>query len=286
MTKEREGELLAILLSVLEGIFPIWSIIAVKKIGAIHSYAGGLIFATIFFSALIFLKKRFDEFLKREALKDLILTSLLITILFSLLYIGLSYTTAANMSVILLMQIFFSYLYFNLFGKEKMDPIHSLGALLMGIGALIVLFPGEFRINKGDLLILLAAAIAPIANLYQKKAREKVSSETILLFRTVFALPFVLAFAYFFEPPVKWQEYKEVLIYLALNGLLVLGFGKILWVEALHRISVTKLSAMASFIPLFTLVFAYAFLNEIPTPLQTFGAFVIIAGSFLITRPR
>ncbi len=285
MTKEREGEIFAILLSVLEGLFPIWSILAVKKIGSIHSYAGELFFTIIFFFILVLVKKRFDELFKRDALKDLILTSVFITFMFSLIYIGLSYTTAGNMSVILLMQIFFSYLYFNIFGKEKMDLIHTLGAFLMGIGALIVLFPGEFHINRGDILILLAAATAPIANLYQKRAREKVSSETVLLFRSLFAFPILLLLAYLFEPTVHWKEYKEVLIYLILNGLLVLGLGKILWIEALHRISITKLSAMASFIPLFTLIFAYLFLNEIPTTLQIIGVFVIIIGSIFITYP-
>jgi len=286
LNKEREGEILAILLSVLEGIFPIWSILAVKKIGAVHSYAGGIFFALIFFSFLIFYRKKTKELIKKEALKDLLLTSILITFMFVLIYLGLSYTTAGNMSVILLMQIFFSYLYFNIFGKEKMGVIHSLGALLMGIGALIVLFPGEFHLNKGDMLILLAAATAPIANLYQKKAREKVSSETVLFFRTIFAFPILIFLASIFEPNVSIESYREVLIYLILNGFLVLGIGKILWIEALHRISITKLSAMASFIPLFTLIFAYLFLKETPTKAQIVGAFIIITGSFFITYKK
>ena len=64
----------------------------------------------------------------------------------------------------------------------------------------------------------------------------------------------------------------------------MLGLAKIFWIEALHRISITKLSAMASMIPLFTLVFSYFILDEIPTPFQLFGAFLIVVGSVFITR--
>ncbi len=284
MSEERKGELFAVALCFFEGLFPIWSIIAVKKIGSIHTYFGSLIFAVFFFGFLVFIKKKFKELFDKNALKDLLLTSFLITLMFVLIYVGLSFTTASNMSVILLLQIFFSYLYFNVFGKEKMDFVHSVGVFLMGCGALIVLFPGEFKVNLGDIFILIAAMIAPIANFYQKRAREIVSSEAVLLFRSSFALLVLFVLALLFERSVSLKEYKEVLLYLFLSGFFVLGVSKIFWLEALHRISITKLSAMASLIPLFTLIFAYFILNETPTSLQLFGAFLIIIGSIFITR--
>ncbi|NPA80998.1 MAG: DMT family transporter [Epsilonproteobacteria bacterium] len=284
MSEERKGELFAVALSFFEGLFPIWSIIAVREIGPIHTYASSLVFALIFFLVLSIFRKTYAELFKREALKDLLLTSFYITLLFVLLYVGLVYTSASSMSVILLLQIFFSYLYFNIFGGERMDAVHTWGVIFMGVGALIVLFPGEFRVNRGDLLVLIAAMIAPIANLYQKRAREKVSSETVLLFRSIFALAVLIVLARFFEKDVGIEKYKEVFLYLFLSGFFVLGLAKIFWIEALHRISITKLSAMASMIPLFTLVFSYFILDEIPTPFQLFGAFLIIVGSVFITR--
>ncbi len=284
MSEERKGELFAIALCFFEGLFPIWSIIAVRKIGSIHTYLASLVFAILFFAVLVFAKREFKELFKKEALKDLLLTSFFITFMFVLIYIGLSYTTASNMSIILLLQIFFSYLYFNLFGDEKMDLVHTLGVFLMGIGAFIVLFPGRLSVNLGDLFVLIAAMTAPIANFYQKRARFLVSSEVVLLFRSLFAFPILAILAFLFEKSVSFKDYREVFIYLFLSGFFVLGLSKIFWLEALHRISITKLSAMASLIPLFTLVFAFFLLGETPTSLQLFGAFLIIFGSIFITR--
>jgi len=152
MTKEREGEFLMIGLSILESWFPILSIVAISYVGALHTYAFSL-FVSLFFFMLLMLKKNlFSELKNRDAYKDLLLTSFWITTLFTLVFIGMQFTTAGNMSVIIFTQLFFSYLYFNVFGKEKMDFIHSVGAFIMGIGAIVILIPDDLTFNKGDLI--------------------------------------------------------------------------------------------------------------------------------------
>jgi drug/metabolite transporter (DMT)-like permease len=189
------------------------------------------------------------------------------------------------MSVIIFLQLFFSYLYFNIFGKDKMNFIHSIGALIMGIGAIIILFPDNLSFNKGDILILLAAAIAPIANLYSKRARNFCSSETILGFRTLIALPIVSLLAWLVEPQISLENSKEALPYVILIGLLIFGLSKILWMEALHRISITKISAMIALIPPMTLFFAYIYLNEVPEIHQIVGIIPVLIGGYILTKP-
>lgn len=287
MTKEREGEFYAFLLGILESWFPILTIWAIAYVGAIHTYAYAIVVAILFFLSLAWKHGTLGRLLDKDARKDLLLTALFITLLFLFIYIGLRYTTAGNMSLIIFLQLFFAYLYFNVLGHEKMVPVHTFGALLMGIGALIVLYPEEFGgLNIGDALILLAAAIAPIANYYQQRARLYVPSETILLFRYLFALPLLLLFAHLFEPEPTLEKLYKALPWILASGLLVMGVAKILWVEALHRISITKLSAMTALIPLFTMIFAYLFLQEVPTPRQMLGVPFILLGGLLITRPH
>ena len=204
--------------------------------------------------------------------------------MFACIYIGLSYTTAGNMAVLIFLQVFFSFLYFNLIGGEKFAGLHLLGALLMASGAIVILFPDELTLNKGDLLVLLAAALAPIANLYQKRARRQVSSETILAFRSIVALPLILIIAILLEPVPEWEDIISALPYIATSGLLLMGLSKIFWVESIHRISITKASAMAALIPVFTLLFAYLSLNEVPGNSQLVGIFPILVGGYLISR--
>ena len=285
MTKEREGEFLMLGLALIESWFPILSIVAMSYIGALHTYMYSLLIALVFFIILMAKRDRFKELKNRAAYKDLLLTSFWITTLFTLIFIGMQYTTAGNMAVIIFLQLLFSYLYFNVLGKEKMDRLHLIGAGIMGVGALIILIPDDLTFNKGDLLILIAAAIAPIANLYQKRARNYCSSETILGFRTVVGLPFIALLAYIFEAPASYENFMSALPSLLVIGIAVYVISKIMWIEALHRISITKVSAMMGLLPVMTLFFAYVYLGEVPELRQILGIVPVLAGGYMLTRP-
>jgi len=285
MTKEREGEFLMLGLAVIESWFPIFSISAMAYIGALHTYAYSLIIALVFFIVLMYRGNKFQELKNKEAYKDLLLTSFWITLLFLLVFIGMQYTTAGNMAVIIFLQLLFAFFYFNVLGKEKMDTLHIIGALVMGIGALIILIPDELSFNKGDLIILLAAAIAPFANFYQKRARTYCSSETILGFRTVVGLPFILVFAWYFEPTPSYENFLNALPYLLFIGTVIYVLSKIMWIEALHRISITKVSAMLGLVPMMTLIFAYYYLHEVPELRQVLGIIPVLVGGYLLTKP-
>ena len=285
MTKEREGELLMLGLTVLESWFPILCIVAMSYVGALHTYMYSLIIAFFFYVAIMYKRDRFKELNNRAAYKDLLLTTFWITFIFTLIFIGMRYTTAGNMAVIVFLQVLFSYLYFNVFGKEKMETIHLIGALIMGTGALIILFPENFEFNKGDWLILASAAAAPIVNLYQKRARAYCSAETILGFRTVVGLPFVALLAYILEPAVSYEAFMSALPYIFLIAIGVYVAAKIMWIEALNRMSITKLSAMLALMPVFTLFFAYLYLDEIPEFRQLLGIVPVLVGGYLITKP-
>ncbi|WP_321778796.1 DMT family transporter [Sulfurimonas sp.] len=190
----------------------------------------------------------------------------------------MQYTSAGNMAVLIFLQLLFSYLYFNILGKEKMNSLHL-------VGALVILLPDELSFNKGDLLILVGAMIAPFANFYQKRARKFCSAETILGFRTVIGLPFIAFLAIYFEPSISYENFILALPYLLFIGIVIYVVSKIMWIEALHRISITKVSAMMGLVPMMTLFFAYIYLNEVPQMQQIIGILPIIIGGYLLTKP-
>ena len=285
MTKEREGELLMLGLSMLESWFPILSIVAMSYVGALHTYMYSLMVALVFFLAIMYQRKRFGELKNKAAYKDLLLTTFWITLIFTLIFVGMRYTTAGNMAVIVFLQVLFSYLYFNVLGHEKMEKMHLAGAVTMTLGALIILIPEDFALNKGDLLILASAAMAPIVNLYQKRAREHCSAETILGFRTLVGLPFVALMAYIYEPAVSQEALMSALPYIFLIATGVYVVSKIMWIEALNRIAITKLSAMLALLPVMTLFFAYLYLDEVPQIRQLAGIIPVLIGGYLITKP-
>ncbi len=153
------------------------------------------------------------------------------------------------------------------------------------VGALVILLPDELSFNKGDLLILVGAMIAPFANFYQKRARKFCSAETILGFRTVIGLPFIAFLAIYFEPSISYENFILALPYLLFIGIVIYVVSKIMWIEALHRISITKVSAMMGLVPMMTLFFAYIYLNEVPQMQQIIGILPIIIGGYLLTKP-
>lgn len=285
MTKEREGEWFMVGSALFESWFPIFSISAMAYVGALHTYAYSLMVALMFFVLIMYRRKKFGELRNTQAYPDLFWTTFWITALFVLIFTGMQYTSAGNMAVIIFLQLLFSYVYFNIFGKEQMHRLHLFGALLMGVGAMVVLLPEDMAFNRGDLLILVAAAIAPVANFYQKRARNYCSAETILAFRTVVGLPVVAMMAYLLEPTVSVEMLKPALPYILLIGTVVYVGSKILWIEALHRTSITKVSAMMGLMPVLTLIFAYLYLGEVPQLHQVLGIIPVVIGGYLLTRP-
>ena len=284
MKSERLGELFMIALSFFEGWFPIVTMMALQTITPIFAYSYTLMFVIMVFLTIILLENKLGDLFYWSAWPDLLLSSFFITLMFVFLFTGLVYTTASNMAVLIFLQVLFSFLYFNILGNEPFSKIHLFGAVLMTCGALIIMFPEKLHLNIGDLLILLASAIAPIANLFQKRALRLVSSKTLLAFRSIIALPVILLMAHLLEPEPDREMIMNALPWLAINGLLLMGLSKIFWLESIRRISITKASAMAALVPVFTLLFAYLTLNEVPGITQIIGIVPILLGGLLITH--
>jgi len=283
---DNRGELYAFSLTLIEAWFPIFALFSVAALGGLHAYFYSLSIAVIFLFVWWLLRGKQHEIGKRSAYKNLALTSLYITSLFALTFVGLQYTSATNVAIILFLQILFSYLFLGKKQGESLNRQHTLGAVLMTIGALLVLFPGTWQINIGDVLVLIAAMVAPIANTYQKKARAQVSAETVLLVRSLIALPFLFLLAYLLEVPPSWQQIQQQWYWLLLTGFLVFFVSKILWIEAIYLLPITKVNALYAFAPLMTMGLAYIVLQEVPSWSQVMGILPILLGGYFITRHR
>jgi len=68
------------------------------------------------------------------------------------------------------------------------------------------------------------------------------------------------------------------------NGVLLLGVSKILWLEGIKRISVVKAGALASISPLLTIVVAWPVLHNTPTMAQLFALAPMSLGVMLLSR--
>jgi drug/metabolite transporter (DMT)-like permease len=95
----------------------------------------------------------------------------------------------------------------------------------------------------------------------------------------------VAALAYFLEPAVSYENFMLALPYIFLIATGIYVIAKIMWIEALSRMSITKLSAMLALLPVMTLFFAYLYLDEVPEFRQMMGIIPVLVGGYLITKP-
>ncbi|MBI2019346.1 DMT family transporter [Candidatus Daviesbacteria bacterium] len=287
VSKEKQGELFIFGEAVLWSLFPVLTILSYSKVAPMVSLGGSAVFASVFFAILLTVKRKWKELKHPEGLKDAFLTMLISGIAYYVLYFfGLVYTSAGNASIIALTGIFFNYLFFQIWRRELFPLKHLLGAVLMIVGTLIVLYPkmGEFR--GGELLILLAASIVPIGNFFQKRARTKISSESIMFVRSIGTAVVILALALILHDNFHYDDIKGSLWFFAINGFLLLGLSRILWIEGIHRITITKASALESTAPLFTLFFAWILLNNKPTMWQILAFIPMFLGVILLGTAR
>lgn len=283
LTKEREGEVFIFIQAALWGLFPVLTILSYGKVSPLVSLAVSSLFASAFFAVILTLKKKWHELKNWPALKDSLWTTFFIGILYYLLFFfGLQYTSAGNAGIIALTEIFFSYLFFNIWKKDPLPLLHIAGAVLMVVGAIIVLYPNLHSFRLGDILMVIASALPPFGNFFARRARTKISSETIMFVRSIVSGVVVLLFAFIFNNTLSLTTLKDSFLFLFINGVLLLGLSKIMWIEGIHRISIVKANALGSVSPLLTLLFAWLFLRDIPTIWQLFSFIPMFLGVILL----
>lgn len=285
MTSERKGEIYIFFETLLWALFPVVSIISFNKIPSLYALAYGSLFSGLFFVPMILYKKSWNEFKNILLWKYSLGVVFFIGILYyGLYFIGLESTTAGNASIIATFEIFTSFVFFNLIRKEFFSLDHKIGSLLMISGAIIILAPNFTYIRIGDFLVLLATFFSPFGNLYQQKAKNIASSETILFLRNTLSGIAFFVFIYLFGIHTTKENLISSMPYLLLNGLLILGLSKLFWIEAISRMSVTKAISLNSMAPFITFIVAFFVFHQHPTVWQVSAMIPLFLGILLLTN--
>lgn len=284
LSETRKGELAILIHALLWSAFPVVTVLAYRRLPAMSALFFSAFFAMAFYAAYLSVTKSWQKISGRKAWTELALVGALTAFgYYFFTFWGLRYTTPGNAAIVSLLEIFFSFLFFNVWKKEEFTAPHIAGTLLMLAGALIVLLPRGGRLRGGDFLILCAAAVAPIGNYFQKKLRKNISSVNILFWRNFFALPLMAAAIFGFNEHFSGTDLRISWPYILFNGAALLGVSKILWVESIHRQSVTKSNALGSWTPALTMLLSFWFLGIRPQPWQFFAFLPIAFGVLLLT---
>ena len=285
MTEARKGNIYIISEMILWSLFPIVSFLGLKGLPGMVALFRVNLFAAVFFLLLVFSRKKLFELKNKKAWVYTIGTVIFINIIFyGLYFFALGKTTPSNAAIMSLFEVVPSYIFFHLIRKESFKKMHILGIILAIIGVLIVLIPKAGKINTGDYIILIAAFFGPFGNWCQQHARKLVSSEAALFMRHSMAIPLLFLLAIVFSNSVGHYNISNVIGWLLLNGIIVFGLSKIFWLEAIHRMSVTRALAISGLNPVFTVLFAWALLHQAPTYIQLLALPFLIASILILTN--
>lgn len=283
MTEQRKGEWYAFSSAATWAVFPIVTVLAYAVLPSLLTLLWSTVFAALFFAVVIVYRGKWRE-LRSLALWRLGAgVALFIGAFYVFYFEGLARTSPGNAAILVLFGVFNSFLFFNVRRGEPFPAKYKWGAALMVVGAFIVLGRDFSGVNVGDLLVLAGTFFTPVANFYQRKAREFASSETVMFLRSLLTIPPIFLLAYFFGESVEMGAVYAALPYLLINGVLLFGLSKMFWLEAIHRIPVAKSEAMQGFSPLLTLILAWLILDEAPTIWQLASLVPLAVGVVLLT---
>ncbi|MFZ1720614.1 MAG: DMT family transporter [Candidatus Moraniibacteriota bacterium] len=284
ISENKKGELMIYAEVLLWAFFPIVTVFSFVTMPSLLSLAWSSVFACLFFIPIMAYQKRWGEMKNILLFQYVLGITLFNGVSFYVLYFtALKYTTPGNAAIISLLEILTTFIFFNVVLSEKISKEYVVGACFMLLGALVVLTPNFVGINIGDFLILAATIIAPVGNFLQQRARKLASGETIIFLRNLTAIPAIFFLAYVFGQRASFLDIQWSFLFLLINGVLFFGLSKLLWLEGIHRMSVTKAMAMQGIVPIITLCAAWVFLDQEPTIWQLLSLAPLSIGLLLLT---
>ncbi len=282
------GHLLILLSALLWSAFPVVTRLTPQTLPPLLSAALCMLFAALFFAGMMTAKRTWSDLCVRQAWAPMLLTSLCIGILyFGIMFVALRHTTAGNASILSLMEVFFAFIIVGLLlRQETVTRRTAAGAFLMVMGAVTVLKPQPDALHIGDVLVVVATVFSPIGNVFAKRARMLVGSEVIMFVRSVLSGAVLLGFSLLTEHTASPTALSSALPLLVLNGMLLFGVSKILWIEGIHRIPITTATPLTALMPASTLLLAWLLLGEPVQALQLAGLLPMAAGMLLLSSKK
>lgn len=289
-SNERIGELMVGGETILYAFFPILIAYTTKIMPPILFAALSTLTAAVALFIYMVLKKEIKKIKNVKTIKYALGVAIFIIIIpATLIFLGSSKTSGINTSILLQSEILFTFVICGIFANESITSRKIIGAVLMVVGALFILFNVALAINSGDLLIIAGTLFYPIGNIIAKKALTFSPPSVILFIRSLLGGIVLLFISSQFE---KWnvpigQIISDNYLFILANGVLIYAVSKIFWYESIKRIDISKaiLISVGAY-PAISLFFAFLFLKEIPTTFQVIGLIIILFGVYQIVEKR
>jgi drug/metabolite transporter (DMT)-like permease len=208
-----------------------------------------------------------------------------------LFFEGLKNTTASNASVLEGGELLFTVMVGLLFFKEKLTKLGYFGMIITIIGiAFVSLYDTKnqnnlynFRLNVGDILIVLSGLCWGIDNNLSKIISNRISNTSKIVFvKSMIGgiLLLITSTLLGFRFNIDVSEIPYYLI-LGIGGF---GLSLFFFIESLRIIGTLKAIIIFSSSTIFGLVFSFLILNEKISMLQLFSVALVIVGLYYVNK--
>ncbi|GAA4939626.1 DMT family transporter [Algibacter agarivorans] len=161
------------------------------------------------------------------------------------------------------------------FTKSKLNPIHIILALMVLLGIYILApdFNFESTYIKGILCGVFSALCYALRNLILKRHVHQYNGTVLMMQQALIVSIFLLPVMF----TMDITNMQTQIPYLIILGLVTTAIGHSLFIASFKHFSVSTASIIGSVQPIFGIIIAFIFLNEIPTLNTFFGGSLIIA---------
>ncbi len=167
-----------------------------------------------------------------------------------------------------------------LFLKERMIKINLLFSLLCLFGVFLIIpsFHIDNVIFKGVLWGLLAGFTFSVLTIINRKLTQNLSPLRIAFYQDFFATIFLLPFLFILRPSLQGRD----ILLLLILGTACTAVSHTLFIKGMKTIKAQTASIISSLEPVYGIVFAFLFLDEIPSLRTVAGGCIILLSQVLI----
>jgi len=247
--------------------------------------------ASIIFLPLIKIFSKNVKKLSKDAVLKLVLTGIFgMSLNFIFQYIGLSYTTVTNSTLIIMFDPLIIITLSHIFLKEIFKKKKIIGVLLAILGSFFLITNGSLDISThyNDLIgisfILLGEFCWCSYFIMGKKLVENYPPMIVIGYSTIFGVIFLLPITLFSTSILTLSTFSLNswiwIFYLAISGI----FAYYFYFYGLKKLYASLVGMFDYLIPVFSIILASIFLNEIITIYVIIGGILIVLGINIVQR--
>ncbi len=287
MVKHREeklGEWFGLATVLMYAFWPIGANFIAKQMPPIQFLAYiTLLGAVPMFFSTIYLKQFKQLFHAKTLVNLLVYTILLAVIPYVIITYATQFTSAINTGFLTQTEGVYGLILGWLIFKESIDRNKALGFGFIFLANALLIYNGGVELNWANVAIAIAPVSFVVGNVIAKKLqKERVGWAPLLFFRNFVGGLIILLMA---VPAEEIALPPAHLIWpILLLGLTVFGLEKIFWQLTLHRMDLSKATAIVITAPVFTFFLAYLLLGEVPDLYQWLAFIFTVVGMVFIMR--